>query len=97
MYGQIADTNSQFISSKLDKIGIRLIQQTSIGEILKKKINALQSAEKRVDIVLITGGLRPTKDGITKNVFYDFLDSQLVFHQEVLDNITRIFKYFNEK
>lgn len=91
LYGQITDTNSQWISAELDKIGVRTIRKTSVGDNQSAIINALQAAEAVADIILITGGLGPTKDDITKRTLADYFGTELVFDQSVLDNITRLF------
>ena len=66
LYGQITNTNTQFISTALDRIGVKVIRHTSIGDEEEAILSALAEAESRVDIVLMTGGLGPTKDDITK-------------------------------
>jgi nicotinamide-nucleotide amidase len=91
LYGQITDTNSQWISAELDKIGVRTIRKTSVGDNQSAIVNALQAAEAVADIILITGGLGPTKDDITKRTLADYFGTKLVFDQSVLDNITRLF------
>ncbi len=91
LYGQITDTNSQWISAELDKIGVRTIRKTSIGDSQSAIINALQAAEAVADIILITGGLGPTKDDVTKRTLADYFGTELVFDQSVLDNITHLF------
>ncbi|WP_250632941.1 competence/damage-inducible protein A [Rhodoflexus caldus] len=91
LYGQITDTNSQWISAELDKIGVRTIRKTSVGDNQSAIVNALQAAEAVADIILITGGLGPTKDDITKRTLADYFGTELVFDQSVLDNITRLF------
>jgi nicotinamide-nucleotide amidase len=91
LYGQITDTNSQWISAELDKIGVRTIRKTSVGDTPSAIINALQAAEASADIILITGGLGPTKDDITKHTLADYFGTELVFDQSVLDNLIRLF------
>ena len=73
LIGQIVDTNSQFISQELNKIGVSVYQITSIQDDQQHILDALKEAQERVDIVIITGGLGPTKDDITKkNLGYFF-------------------------
>jgi nicotinamide-nucleotide amidase len=57
LYGQIVDTNSQWMSVELDKIGIKVIRKTTIGDLEEEILTALAEAEKRADVILITGGL----------------------------------------
>ncbi len=92
LYGQITDTNSKFISQALDQIGIKVKRMTSIGDEESEILEALAEAEKRVDIVLITGGLGPTKDDITKKTLAQFFDTELVEHPEALKMITDYFE-----
>lgn len=91
LYGQITDTNSQWMSAELDKIGIRTVRKTSVGDSREAILSALQAAEAVADIILITGGLGPTKDDITKQTLAEYFNTELVFDQSVLDNITRLF------
>ena len=65
LYGQIVDTNSQWMSVELDKVGIKVIRKTSIGDQESEILTAFAEAEKRADVILITGGLGPTSDDIT--------------------------------
>jgi nicotinamide-nucleotide amidase len=65
LYGQIVDTNSQWISAELDKIGVKIFRKTSVGDNKEEIINILKESEKRSHIILITGGLGPTSDDIT--------------------------------
>lgn len=66
LIGQIVDTNSAWMAKQLNLIGISVKQVTSVSDDENHIIDALQSAEKRAEIILITGGLGPTKDDITK-------------------------------
>lgn len=84
LYGQITDTNSQWISAELDLIGIKTIRKTSVGDQTDEIVQALQEALSRADIVLITGGLGPTKDDITKKTLAAFFDSDMEMNEEAL-------------
>jgi len=94
LIGQIVDTNSAFISKHLNSIGVQVYQITSIQDDHDQILNALNDAMKRVDLVLVTGGLGPTKDDITKRTFCEFLDDDLVENKEVLAHIQDIFKKY---
>ena len=72
LIGQIVDTNSAWMAQKLNLAGIRVKQITSVSDDKNHIVNALREAEARVDIILITGGLGPTKDDITKNTLKDY-------------------------
>lgn len=66
LIGQIIDSNSAYISKELNKIGISVYQITSIQDERQHILTALKEAAERVDVILVTGGLGPTKDDITK-------------------------------
>ena len=66
LIGQIVDTNSAYISKELNKIGVSVFQITSIKDDKSHILEALENAEKHADLVILTGGLGPTKDDITK-------------------------------
>lgn len=92
LYGQITNTNAQWISTELDKIGIRTIRHTVVGDNEEAILEGLQEAEKRADVVLITGGLGPTKDDITKKTLCKFFGVRLVRHPEALKAVTEFFE-----
>ena len=69
LIGQIVDTNSGFIAKSLDKIGIQITEMLSISDDKKQILDTFSSYQNNVDLVLITGGLGPTKDDITKHTF----------------------------
>lgn len=94
LIGQIVDTNSVFISKELNKIGVQVYQIVSIQDEETHILQALVAAEKRVDIVIVTGGLGPTKDDITKQTFCKYLDDTLVEDKEVLIHVKAIYKKF---
>ncbi len=92
LYGQINDTNSTWITSTLDEIGIKTIQKTTIGDREGEIIRALKEAESRADIILITGGLGPTKDDLTKPTLAKYFDSEIKLHEKALEELTALFK-----
>lgn len=91
LIGQIVDTNSGFISKELDKIGVKVYQITSVQDDRQQILNAFGEAKNRVDLIVITGGLGPTKDDITKQTLCDFFEDILVEDQGVVQNIKRLF------
>jgi nicotinamide-nucleotide amidase len=91
LYGHITDTNSQFISTALDKAGIQVIRKTSVGDNREAIVNGLKSAEAVADIIIITGGLGPTKDDITKKTLADYFQTTLVMDEAVLSHVERLF------
>ena len=97
LIGQIVDTNSVFIAKELNKIGVSVFQITSIQDDKTHILEALRNAESRVDIVIITGGLGPTKDDITKHTICEFFEDTLVQDELVLDNLKKLFRHTDYK
>lgn len=96
LIGQIVDTNSQFIGQQLNKIGVSVHQITSIQDDQEHILNALQEAQDRVDIVIITGGLGPTKDDITKKTMAKFFNNdEIIEYPEIIAHIKGLFKKIN--
>ena len=91
LYGQTLDTNAHWISQKLDEHNIKVFQRTTIGDDADQILNAFATAAERVDIVLITGGLGPTKDDLTKPLLAKYFGVGMVHHEEVLRDITLLF------
>lgn len=92
LYGQIVDTNSQWMSSEMDKIGVKVIRKTSVGDVDQEILTAFEEAEKRADIVLITGGLGPTSDDLTKPLLAKYFNCEMKLHPEALQEVTAFFK-----
>lgn len=92
LIGQIIDTNSAFIAQELNKIGVSVYQITSVQDDKLHILNALKEAEARADIIIITGGLGPTKDDITKHTLCEYFNDSLVEDGEVLAHVEAIFK-----
>ena len=96
LIGQIVDTNSQWIGTELNKIGVSVYQISSIQDEKQHILNALKEAEERADIVIVTGGLGPTKDDITKKTIAEYFnDDTFIEYPEVIDNIKYLFKKVN--
>lgn len=91
LIGQIVDTNSKWISEELNKIGISVYQITSIQDERQHILNAVKEAESRVDVVIITGGLGPTKDDITKHTLASYFDDVLVDNTDIKEHIKALF------
>lgn len=87
LIGQIVDTNSAWMGKQLNLHGIEVYQVTSVHDDRHHILTALANAEKNVDLVLITGGLGPTKDDITKKCLCEYFNTELVFHPEVLEHV----------
>ncbi|TVZ55363.1 competence/damage-inducible protein cinA [Lutibacter sp. Hel_I_33_5] len=95
LIGQIVDTNSQWIGQELNKIGVSVYQISSIQDDEQHILNALKEAESRVDIVILTGGLGPTKDDITKKTIATYFNDELIINNEVVTHIKALFAKFN--
>jgi nicotinamide-nucleotide amidase len=92
LIGQVVDTNSTWIGQELNKIGIRVRQKTAIGDDAGEILTTLKEASLRADIILITGGLGPTKDDITKKTLCTFFNTSLRFDQPSFEIIDSLFK-----
>lgn len=91
LYGQIVDTNSQWMSVELSNAGIKVIRKTSVGDQESEIMTALAEAEKRADIILITGGLGPTSDDLTKPCLAKHFNCEIKIHEEALAEVTEFF------
>jgi nicotinamide-nucleotide amidase len=92
LIGQIVDTNSSFIAKSLDKIGIEVCEMQSIADDKHAILEAFARFQNRVDLVLITGGLGPTKDDITKHTFCEYFDDQLQRNLAVEQHVIDLFQ-----
>jgi len=91
LIGQVIDTNSAWIAEQLNMIGIRVHQITSISDNEKHILQTLKEASSRVQLILITGGLGPTKDDITKHTLCKYFDTSLIFSEEAYKNVESLF------
>ena len=90
LIGQIVDTNSGYIAKSLDKIGIQTHEMLSISDDKQHILETFQSLQNKVDIVVITGGLGPTKDDITKKTLCEYFGDTLIENSEVLAHVTEL-------
>ena len=90
LIGQIIDTNSGIIAKYLDKIGIAVHEMISITDDKLHILKTLKSTQNQVDLVILTGGLGPTKDDITKKTLCEYFDDTLIINQKVLDHVTQM-------
>ncbi|MDI6032780.1 competence/damage-inducible protein A [Flavobacterium sp. LB2P84] len=97
LIGQIVDTNSGFIAKSLDKIGVEINEMISISDDKKHILDTFASLQNKVDLVIITGGLGPTKDDITKKTFCDYFEDELVVDQKVLTHVTQLIEGFYKR
>ena len=92
LYGQITDTNSQYLSAQLDGLGIRVVRKTSVGDRAADIRQALDAALSIAQLVILTGGLGPTKDDITKHTLAEYFDTELVMHEPTLARLKAFFE-----
>ncbi len=93
MIGQVIDTNSAWIAQQLNDYGIRLKRRVAVGDDREDILYALEEEQKHSQIILITGGLGPTEDDITKTVLNEYFGGRMVMNEEVLGNIRHIFEH----
>ena len=94
LIGQIIDTNSVVIAKCLDKIGISVYEMLSITDDKQHILNTLWSLQNKSDVVIITGGLGPTKDDITKKTLCEYFDDELIINDKVLAHVTQLIEAY---
>lgn len=87
LIGQIVDTNSGYIAKSLDKIGVEINEMISISDNKQHILDTFSQLQNKVDLVIITGGLGPTKDDITKHTFCEYFEDTLVINQQVENHV----------
>jgi len=97
LIGQIVDTNSTWIANQLESVGVKVRQITSVSDEKEHILSTLDSALKSSDLVILTGGLGPTNDDLTKHALCEFFQDQLVLSSEVLDDIKSLFAKRNRR
>lgn len=91
LIGQVVNTNSSWMATELHKSGIKVNKITTISDDGNDIKNALKHAELQSDIILLTGGLGPTKDDITKKVLAEYFESEFIFHEPTFEHIKQLF------
>lgn len=94
LIGQVVDTNSAFIAKELNKIGVSVYQITSVQDDKQHILKSLKEAQENADIIIITGGLGPTKDDITKHTLTEYFNDTLVQDEAVLKNIEMLWQEY---
>lgn len=94
LIGQIVDTNSAFIAKALDKIGVEIKEMISISDDKEHILSTFSKLQNTVDLVIVTGGLGPTKDDVTKKTFCDYFGDELIVDQTVLAHVTQLIEGF---
>ncbi|WP_418263479.1 competence/damage-inducible protein A [Flavobacterium faecale] len=97
LIGQIVDTNSAYISKALDKIGVETYEMISISDDKQHILDTFKKLQNKVDLVIVTGGLGPTKDDVTKKTFCDYFNDQLVVDTKVLAHVTELIEGFYKR
>ncbi|GAB3721586.1 competence/damage-inducible protein A [Spirosoma lituiforme] len=92
LFGQITDTNTAWIGTELTNIGIRVVRKTSVGDQADAILQALTEAHHRADVIIITGGLGPTKDDITKKTLCTYFGVGMVRNETALALVTDFFE-----
>ena len=90
LIGQIIDTNSAWIAARLGEIGVSIRRKYSIGDRREEIISAVEESMAKAEITIITGGLGPTKDDITKRVLAEIFNSPMVCHTETYERVERM-------
>lgn len=91
LIGQIVDTNSQWLGQRLNEIGVSVYQITSIQDDKEHILKAVEEAEQNADIIIMTGGLGPTKDDITKLTLAEYFNDELSYNEEIENHIRYLF------
>ncbi len=97
LIGQIVNTNSVWMAQQLNEIGVSVVHMSSVADDRESILKAFEDAGKRADLVLITGGLGPTKDDITKTTFCDYFNAELIVNEDVLKDVTGFFSKRNRE
>ena len=97
LIGQVIDTNSAFIAQSLSKMGISVATRIAVGDNKADIINALDTASQKTKIIILTGGLGPTADDITKPLLNEYFGGKMIIHQPSLDHITHIFETIHKR
>lgn len=97
LIGQVVDTNSAWMGQQLNLAGVKIHQITSVSDDEQHIIRALDEARNRVDLILITGGLGPTKDDLTKYTLCNYFNTKLVFDQQAYNDLEERFRKFGRE
>lgn len=94
LIGQIVDTNSAWMSKKLTEAGFEVEEKISIADNAQQIKDTIRDVSQRVDVILTTGGIGPTKDDITKKTLCEYFGTGLIFDESVLENINQVISNF---
>lgn len=87
LLGQVVNTNAAFLSRELASLGVEVYHHVTVGDNPERLIDAVKQAEDRVDLIVLSGGLGPTEDDITKKTLAEYLKVDLILHEETEDRI----------
>src|SRR5437867_454483 len=89
LIGQVINTNAAFIAEKLNRIGIEVVRIVTVGDSEEEIVNSFQEHYQQSDVVIVTGGLGPTHDDVTRRAVCRFFETDLVPHADARENIQR--------
>lgn len=96
LIGQVIDTNSVFIGQELEVIGCAVVEKVAISDTIEAITNTIKRYQNQVDLVILTGGLGPTKDDVTKKTFAHYFNDELIFNNEVYLHVKKLIEgYYN--
>lgn len=90
--GQRLDTNSQWLSQQLGDLGIRVLYHTTVGDDLTANVDVFRNAVRRADLIVVTGGLGPTEDDLTRQALADTFGVELRLDEPSLEHIQNLFR-----
>ncbi len=91
LIGQVVDTNAAWMAAELNLAGVKVIRKVSVPDDIDQIVSALDEAGKRAEVILVTGGLGPTRDDRTKQALCGFFGTDLRFDEETFENVKKIF------
>ncbi len=97
LIGQVIDTNSAWMAQELNKAGIKVNRRVAVGDDWNEIWKALDEESANADVILITGGLGPTADDITKPLLCEYFNGKMIISQEALDNVIHLFENIHKK
>ena len=92
LIGQVVDTNSAYIAQEMNKIGVWIRQRVAVGDNREDIRKALDEESKHSDIIIMTGGLGPTADDVTKPVLCEYFGGQMIMNEQVLNHVRYLFE-----
>lgn len=96
LIGQVIDTNSVFIGQELEAIGCTVVEKVAISDTIEAITNTIKRYQNQVDLVVLTGGLGPTKDDVTKKTLAQYFNNELIFNDEVYLHVKKLIEgYYN--